>query len=288
MSIQGKARTQSTGTSEKYVGLTSVEVKAINPTREQLNELLGKEDSDEDKPLEYIGEDKEGNTRVRLAFWLYDKDLDKYFLHSFNITNKVRMNKDETKKQYINNVCMSSWADDPANLASLFTEFTNKEKEVLGKKKYHEALMGEEELATIVRSWLGRLDWNDPESGVTINTKALFEGDFSELQGQIGGDYDTPFVALAGVRTDESDATKQYQQIYGKSFLPNGFMAYIKKGKFPTPYTQKTWKRFEEESTGEYGFNAHFELVAIKVYDSAEDAAQVSQTENVTPKNAKY
>ena len=75
----------------KYVGLTTIEVRAINPTRSELNKLLGKEDGEDDKEISYLSEDQEGNRRLRLVFWMYDPKLDKYFPYQFNLTEKERL-----------------------------------------------------------------------------------------------------------------------------------------------------------------------------------------------------
>lgn len=287
--VKGNQRKESNSEVTKYVGFTSVEVRAINPTRKELNLLLNKEDTDEDKEIEYLGEDKEGNKRLRLSFWLYSEALDKYFPYSFNITDKVRKSKDEVKTQFVNSVCMTSWADAEENLPNWFTAFLNKEKEEIGKKTFRPALMGEEELATLVRSWLGRLNWNDGDSSVVIDIPSLLKENYTELRSQIDGDFNTPFVILTGVKTDENDQEKQYQQVYGKSFLPNGFLSYIQKNKFPTDYTKKVWARFVEEVEGEYGFNSFYELTAIKAYNKEDDPAiNDSVKTDVTPNNSKY
>lgn len=289
--VKGTQRAERTEAS-KYVGFTTVQVKAINPTRSELNKLLDKEDSDEDKPLEYLGEDKDGNKRLRLVFWLHDAKLDKYFPYSFNLTDKERQNKNEDKNQYINNVCQTAWADDEANLPKFFTHFLDKNKEELGSKTYRKALSGEEELGTLLKTWLGRLNFSDPESSVDIDTKALFDENYTDLRGLIESDYDSPFVILLGVRTDVNDPTKQYQQVYGKGFLPAGFMTYINKGmKFPSDYSKKVWAKFEEDATGEYGFDSYFELEPLKEYNRDEDPAAggtALEKEDVTPVNSKF
>lgn len=286
--MKGKQKQELVNT--KHVGFTSVEVRAINPTRKQVNKLLGKEDAEDDKDLTYLSDDKEGNPRIRLSFWLYDKNLDKYFIHSFNITKKERVSNAGDKTQYINSVGMTAWSDDESNLPNWFTHFLNKEKEEVGKKEYRKALMGEEELGNLLRSWLGRMSWNDPETNALIDVNKLFKEDYSELIEQINGDYDTPFVVLLGVRTDESDPQKTYQQVYGKSFLPNGFLGYITKNKFPTDYTKKVWQRFTDEVNGEYGFNdCYFELVPVTEYDPSKDVASAKGARpEVTAVNAKY
>jgi hypothetical protein len=117
------------------VGLGEVEVLCINPNREQFKEILGMDLKEESKADEYLGESRDGNRTVRIDVWVRNvkskkKDKIVYFLE-----DKKRVNKDETKKQYINNVGVCSWADDPNNLPDWFS-----------KRDYRQAYNGEEEL----------------------------------------------------------------------------------------------------------------------------------------------
>lgn len=313
MAVKGRQKEQKEFTNKLFVGFTAVKVIAVNPTREELNKILGKEDSQEDKAITYLGSDQEGNDRMRILFVLKDDKNEKIFFHSFNLTNKVRKNKEGDKCQIVNSTCSTSWAPfikalDKKGKAILdengketytekvnaeliqdwFANFTNKEKEVLGPKKWREALSGEEELVTLLRSWLGRLDFMDPETEVFVDTAKLFKENFKELRELISldesgnftdGGLDTPFVVLLGVRTDEDDATKKYQQIWGKAFLPAGFMKYINNDmKFPTDYSKKIFKKFKEEVEGDYGFNGYTELVPLIEYDEAKDIAGSATT----------
>ncbi len=294
MSVKGSKRP--VGEKELFVGFTNVRVVAINPDREQLNKLLGKEDSESDKPIAYLSQDNEGNDRLRMAFWLYDDTHQKYFVHSFNLTNKVRKNKLEDKIQLVNSTCSTTWVpfvkDEDGNPTSKidenviqdwFSSFLTKDKEVLGKKKWTAAISGQEELATIMRIWLGKLNFNDPETEVLPDLKKLFSENYKELRSLIDGEFATPFTVLLGVRTDESDSTKKYQQVYGKSFLQADFVKYINNGmKFPKDYHRKAWTRFEEEVTGEYGFDCYTKLEAFQPYNEAEDIAssQVTKVEH--------
>lgn len=289
MSVKGKQREQKLN--EKFVGFASVKVVAINPTRAELNKMLGKQDNEDDKEFVYLTQDQDGNDRLRMSFWLYNEKNGKYFVHSFNITNKERQNKEKTKVQLINATCVTYWAPylegtediDEDVIPTWFKNFTNKEKEAIADKKWKRALSGEEELGTLLRSWLGRMKWSDPDAEVLVDTKKLFKEDYKELSSLIDGDYDTSFVALIGVRTDDTDSTKKYQQVYGKSFLPEGFMRYIEKGnKFPSDYSKKTWNRFKDEVEGDYGFNGYTELVPLTDYDESKDISG-SKATKATP-----
>lgn len=290
--IKGNAKQETKFENQLFTGFTVLTVKAVNPTRVQLNKLLEKEDSDDDKEIEYKGEDKDGNDRIRLVFWLHDENLNKFFPYSFNLIKKERMNKNEDKNQFINSVCLTSWADKQENLQDWFVKFIDRQKNELGTKEVRKALVGEEELGTLLRAWLGKLNWNDPETNVMIDTAKIFKEDYSELQSQIGGDYATPFVALLGVRTDENDTEKQYQQVYGKSFLPAGFFSYIENGfKFKTEYSKKVWQKFEEEVMSEYGFSSFYEMEPLKNYDKTLDPAVRGVAKDsvpVTPQNSKF
>jgi len=305
MAVKGKQRTATEFVKKLYVGFTSVKVVAVNPSREELNKLIGKEDTPEDKPIEYSGTDQEGNDRMRILFCLKDDESKELFFYSFNLTNKERKNKDGDKCQVVNSTCITSWAPylkkgdaitdkvDESVLQDWFLNFTSKEKENLGPKKWRKALAGEEELVTLLRAWLGRLNFMDPETEVLVDTKKLFKQNFKELRELISLDeegkfttdgLDSPFVILLGVRKDEDDPTKKYQQVWGKGFLPNSFMKYINNGmKFPSDYTKKVWKKFSEDVTGDYGFDGYTELVPLAEYDPAKDPTGGEKTGTPIP-----
>ena len=276
-----------------YTGFSTLEIRAINPTRKELNKLLGKDDGDEDKEITYIDTDRDGNDRVRLTFWAYDSKVNKFFVYSTNLTNKERTSNDGIKNQYINSVALTGWADSESNLKENFTHFLDKDKSPIAKKQYRKALFGEEELGRLMRSWLGKWDFQDTKGSTLVNTASLLKGDYSELRALIDSAYDTPFVALLGVKTDPDDSTKQYQQIW-KSFLPNGFMKYIEKNKFPTDYTKKTWDYFVKEveggEDGKYAFPAFYKLEPLSEYNKDEDisASDVTKKEEVTAVNSNY
>lgn len=289
--VKGNEREEGVVISQKNVGFALVKLKAINPTREQVNEMLGKED---DKEISYLSKDQDGNDRVRLSFWLYCSEADKYFIHSFNLTNKVRKSRDGIKTQYVNSSCSTAWGETEADLPVWFTHHVDKNGNKVEKKKYRPALLGEEELTTLVKSWLGKLKWKDVETSVFLDTDKLLNEDYSELRQEINGKWDKQFIILTGVRTDENDIEKKYQQVYGKSFLPSDFDEYIKNGmKFPATkngqYASRVWDKFEKDVMGQYGFSAYFELDSIKPYDASKDpASSISAKADVTPTNAKF
>lgn len=286
-----KEGTGSGATNDKYVGFTLVKVAAVNPTRAQLNKLLGKEDSDNDVEIVYTGEDKEGRRRSRLSFWMLDEKIGKYFIHSFNVTEKERISNDGKKYQFINNVATTSWSDVEANLSKMFTEFQDKEKKKIGDKKWRKAFLGEDELAILLRVWLGQLNFYHPDADVSIDMENIFDGDFTELQNLVDSGYDKPFVILTGVQTDENDPNKQYQKVWNKGFLPGNFMPFIENGmKGASSWISKTFAKFEEDVTGQYGFTSFYTLEPLSEYNKALDvaASDTTRAASVTPVNSKY
>ena len=195
----------------KKVGLFPAKVIAINPNREEYKDLLGMTLSDESKADEYTGESKEGNATVRINFWLEEMKSKQKFPVTFFLENKIRSNKDATKTQYINNIGVCSWSDDENNLPDWFK-----------KRDYRQAYTGEEDLYSFLRTWLGKLDYKDAESTLQLEWKQLIKGNVKDLKSQLNGEYTTPIVALAVVKTivKEDGESKEYQGVYNRGFLP--------------------------------------------------------------------
>ena len=72
----------------KKVGLFEAKVIAVNPTAEEYKDLLDIELKEDSKAVEYLGENLEGKTKLRLDFWLKEiKSGDKFKL-TFFLENK--------------------------------------------------------------------------------------------------------------------------------------------------------------------------------------------------------
>lgn len=313
MSVTGQQRIQE---NKRYVGFTQVKVVAVNPSRSELNELLGKEDSDEDKQINYSFTDKEGNQGVRVSLWLHDQNKNKYFVHNILITDRESISKAGDKVQVINSTCDTSWVpfkkdeegkqtDEPdLSLAQdWFLNFTDrKTKEILAPKSIRIALSGEDELCVFLKTWLGRMNFSRVGTEVEVDPQALVKEDFTELRNLITLTddakaplgYDSELVILLGVETDEKDSTKKYQKVFSKAFLPAGFMRFIKPGevKAGNDYEKNTWKRFEKNLEGDYGFKAYYEICPLSEYDERNDIAGSSETkvkkEAPEPASSKY
>ena len=157
--IGGKKREQVQQTEySKKVGLFEANVIAVNPSIEEYKEVLGMDLKEDSRATEYLGTSQDDKTTLRVDFWLEEvKNKDKFKV-TFFLENKEKVNKDGTKKQYINNVGVCSWAADANDLPQWFT-----------KRDYRVAFVGEEDLYNFMRTWLGNLDYREAETTLQLS-----------------------------------------------------------------------------------------------------------------------
>ena len=267
-SIGGKVRETQESNYVKKVGLFEAKVVAINPTLEQFKDVLGMEVQEDSKLAEYLGESKDGNNTLRVDFLLEEVKSEEKFKVSFFLEDKERENKDGTKQQYINEIGMCAWADDPNNLPDWFTG-----------REYRQAYVGEEDLYNFLRTWLGKLDYRDADTVLQLEWKKLMKGNVRDLKDQVDGEYCTNVVALATVITRERDGeVKEYQGVYNRAFLP----AYSLKnfrlvdygsreeiGKLTSKKSKdlKPHERFVLNVAGEYGCKDYYILRDLQEYN---------------------
>ena len=274
MAIGGKKR-ESSGNNQDYakkVGLFEANVIAVNPSIEDYKEVLGIELKDESKAVEYLGTSQDGNTTLRVDFWLEDVKKKEKLKVTFFLENKEKVNKDGNKKQYINSVGTCSWADDANNLPTWFSA-----------KDYRVAFVGEEELYNFLRTWLGKLDYRDVETVIEISWKSLMKGNVKEISSQINSDLTTSLVALATVKTVEKDGEiKEYQGVYNKAFLPSYYLKQFRLINYNKVDVQsslrnkkskdlKPYERFVVNVTGEYGCKDFYTFSDICNYNSEDN-----------------
>lgn len=273
MSGIGGTKRENTGNEgfAKKVGIFEAKVIAVNPTIEQYKSILGMELKEDSKAADYLSE-RDGNTVLRVDFWLEDvKNGDKFKVNFF-LENKERTNKDETKHQYINNVGSCSWASDETDLPEWFAA-----------RDYRVAYVGEEDFYNFVRTWLCELDYRSDETTLQIDWKKLMKGNVRDLKDQVDGDYCGHVGALATIITKEKDGeVKEYQGIYNKSFVP----AYALKNFKLVDYSSskvieglaskkskdlKPHERFVLNVTGEYGCKDYYTFKEITDYNPDEN-----------------
>lgn len=267
--IGGKKKEQiSYDSPVKRVGLFEAAVVAINPDIEEYKDILGIELKEDSKAVEYLGKSQDGNITLRVDVWLEEvKNKDKFKV-SFFLEDKERENKDQTKKQYINNIGSCTWADDPNNIPEWFAS-----------REYRVAFVGEEDLYNFLRTWLGNLDYRDAETTLQLEWKKLMKNNLRDIKDQIDGEYCTNVVALATIKTViKEDETKEYQGVYNRAFLPAYAIKQFRLVDFNNatvvnglrnkkPKDLKPHERFVLNVNGEYGCKDYYILKDIKEYN---------------------
>lgn len=266
--IGGKKRESTSLEFTKKVGLFEATVVAINPDLEEYKNRLNIELKEDSKAIEYLGTSNDGNNQLRVDVWLEEVKSKDKFKVTFFLEDKEKQNKDATKKQYINSVGVTTWADDPNNLPSWFTA-----------REYRDAKVGEDELYNFLRTWLGNLDYRDAETTLSLDWKKLMKGNVKDIKDQVDGEWCTNIVALATIKTVVKDEeTKEYQGVYHKSFLPAYSIKQFRLVDFTNPTILqglkdkkakdlKPHERFVLNVTGEYGCKDFFILRDLKEYN---------------------
>lgn len=273
MAIGGNKR-ESTQQQEytKKIGLFEAKVVAVNPSAEEYLDALGIELKDGSKVTEYLGESGDGNTTLRVDFWLQEVKSGEKLKVNFFLENKLKVNKDGTKKQFINNIGTTSWASDENLLPDWFKG-----------RDYRQAYVGEEELYGFLRTWLGNLDYRDASTVLQLDWKTLMKGNIKDIKQQVDGEYCTNVVALATIKTVEKDGEiKEYQNVYNKAFLPAYALKQFRVVDYSNPEVQnslrtkkskdlKVHERFVVAVTGEYGCRDFYSLKDIRDYNAEEN-----------------
>lgn len=236
MAVGGRAST--TGSDfKRYIGVGTVKVVAINPTKDELNKLTGRELENE---IDYLGKDEELDCKTaRIDIWLklepeLNNGIESFEKHSIFIKKSARYNKDNTKIQVINKYGQTMWAliEDfkSKNWSDLPTWFENAD--------IRPTFIGEEELISLIKVYLNipSVSWKDGKGVVKYianredaeaqleNYNKYFEGNFKELQELVKLFPDNIFKACFGVKL--TDDGKEYQTIYGKMFLKPSVKTY--------------------------------------------------------------
>jgi hypothetical protein len=253
----------------KKVGLFEAEVVTINPTRKEYADILGRDLPEDSKSTEYLGETRDGNVYLRIDVWLKEVKEGDFFKLSFFLEDKERENKDGTKKQYINSVGTTSWADDESNLFDWFTK----------GRDYRVAYVGEHELYTFLKIWLCKLDYREAETVLQLDWKKLMRGNVNDLKNEIEGEFCDNVVCLATVIAKEIDGqVKQYQGVYNKNFLYANSLKFFRLNDYTNREvvdnlsnkkfnTLKIHEKFVVDVSGEYGCNDYYILKEIEEYD---------------------
>lgn len=248
MAISRGKESRETQEFKRYIGVAPVFIKAINPTKEEQEDLFGVK---LDEAPVYIGKvaDNNGNeyANARISIIL-QPDSEKIGFEmplismALFLQKRYRYNNDNTKVQVIDKYGRTAWGT--VELAKANKPLMDKNGVPLNidHKSYRPAYVGEEELMNFVktylcipnvskwdansRSWVPNTDINPEDCECRFDDLSkVFSGDFTEIKSALGFQPTNKVKVLLGVRTDTKSG-KLYQAVYTKRFLSNAASKY--------------------------------------------------------------
>lgn len=269
---------------KKVIGVGSVYVLAVNPTKAELEKLYGTEI---EKEPEYVGEvevgeDKHKVPNVRLNF-IVKTDAEKHGIDlttniSFFLRREARYNRDASKVQVIDKYGRTAWVTTEQLKQHEIPVYKNGAANI--DKDYRPCYVGEEELTNFVKSYLNipnvmryvNGSWvmnSNPDESLSRldHIEDYFKGKFTELKEIINLQPNNRVKCLFGVRTN--DDNRQFQAVYTNMFLKQRV----------TDYSSLDKDLQERKAAGAYS-NTEFQVCDLKEYEvQATDFSKTSASD---------
>lgn len=222
---------------KKFTGVIPFNVIAINPTKQQLNDIGLTFVKAEPVYQREFGAEKRKSTIIDV--WLKATptpkvpDLDMLTKLTFFISNDEFVSTKTGKCQYVNKYGRTAWAAEPSDLNSN-AYFVNEDA--------RQSFRGEEDLYKFLFAWLNMTYDLDRKifNPCRIDVQKLFNSDYSELQSIVekAGAYSVK--VLTGVRKVEGDdgTVRYYATTYNRYFLKHnqksveGLMKFVNKDEY--------------------------------------------------------
>lgn len=239
-------------------GLFTASVLGINPDKEQIDAIFGKETKW--SPNDYIKDNKDGIPMVFFDIWL-KTDNGEFFHLKFNMINKPFVSS-TGNIQWINEEGMTMWAKSEKEMKANDTKMGV----IFNSSKFRQALMGEETLYNFLRAYL--YQGKKPSFSIILPTSDLFEGNFKKLQQMMDNKEVGDVCAMATIYT--SPDGKEYQNVY-KEVVPGWMYNDILKGEYN--FTTQRWvNNIQDSKYGckeKYSFSPINEIVEKDEYNDS-------------------
>lgn len=258
------------GSSTRYIGVGSVTVAAINPSKAELEKLFNTELESEPN---YVGVQEQDGKQIhyaRIEVVLHtvpenNNDIDTYARMGLFIRDQYRYNRDQTKIQVIDKYGRTAWVTKDELAAKEIPTYSNGRKANLDAD-YRPCYQGEEEVTNFFKAFLNipspmvykNKEWVPADNLQDClarfdNIAKVFKGDFSEFVDAWKFQPTNKVKVLFGIRT--TDQGRQYQTFYTRMFLKNG---------------QSSYDRLEDDVTSAQNAGAYptseFKVVPLQEY----------------------
>lgn len=217
---------ESTETQEfkKYIGVGSSFVVAVNPTKKELENIYGREQTNDP---EYVVDTDQGK-EARIVFIVKtdpenNNGIEMINRATFTLRSTPAYNRDQTKVQVIDKYGNFTWADaETAKAGGKLVDKNGNPRRI--DDSYRMACVGEAALVDFLKhylcvgsafnyvnsTWVKKDDADDYVFGLE-HIKDYFTGNFSEIKEAIALQPNNKIKLLYGIRT--TDEGKQYQAI---------------------------------------------------------------------------
>lgn len=240
----GKGQVSVENTVKRYIGVASVKILALNPTKSELEGLYGRPQENEPKYIEDTEVNGTPVKRIRLDF-IVQADPAKYeginFTQrvSFYLTNYYRYNRDNTKVQVIDKYGRTAWVTIEQAKNHEIPMYSNGPANL--DKDYRPAYIGEEDLIKFLIAYLnipscqryidGKWVMNDtsvlPDSEARLECiPNYFNNDISELRNIIKYQPNNTVKILFGIKNN-SDG-RQFVTAFTRFVLKSNANDYTK------------------------------------------------------------
>ena len=218
---------------KRYVGIAPVQIVAVNPTRVELEKIYN---TTIEKDPEYLGSmERDGKNvpHIRIDFIVKtnpDKSngIEMTTKMSFFVRKTFMTNRDNTKVKVVDKYGRTAWVTQDEFKNKLIPQYANGPARI--DSAYRALYMGEEELLSFVKNYLGindvdeyvdgtwrmRANPEDYEAGFN-NIEKWFGGDISEIKSAVAMMPNNYVKVLFGVR--HTDEGREYQDVFTRMTL---------------------------------------------------------------------
>lgn len=219
-----------------WTGVANMKVIAINPTVDELAKIYNTDNVSEPT---YVTENNNGNTKVRLDFFLQNEENGIITSFPIWLENEARVSV-AGNNQFINRKVQSTWSTSLEDLTA------NEKMSWFDMTTAREAKSGEVDLYEFLVKWTNAQTGESVDLELSNFENLITKGDISELK-EIMAKIGKTVNVLLGVRDG------QYQSVYTK---------YVNRGHIAST------KGFEKNLDGEYGeFKANYaNSLELKLY----------------------
>lgn len=265
---------------KRYIGVAPVYVLAVNPTKEQLSEIYGR---DIEKDPEYVTE-KDGVKTARIDFILKTNetrcnDVKLITKMSFFIQDAFKYNKEQTKTMVIDLYGRTAWAtkeelkdksipmykSGPANLDTNYRQCYDGEDLLTDFLKTYLQIPNVQKFDSKKNKWVMVETPADSEARLD-HVADFFKGNFKELKDALNMQPNNQVKVLIGVKTTNDN--RQFQDVFIQKVLHNN----------ATKYTALESALQEKKDNGAYP-NTEFEVCSLKEYGIAPTNFGTEQTQ---------